>query len=179
MTTVNAPKVGITIGIGSVTATIPLNKPSVPKTPVTASVGAVVARTSSSLTTQAVATVGVGSISTRLAVQNIQVGITIGIGSAIPLNKPSVPKTPVTASVGAVVARTSSSPTQAVATVGVGSISTRLAVQNIHISPAIATTSSLPLGGNILIVGFDITTKISDGMVVILGDGVSLTVGGL
>ena len=119
MTTVNAPKVGITIGIGSVTATIPLNKPSVPKTPVTASVGAVVARTSSSLTTQAVATIGVGSISTRLAVQNI------------------------------------------------------------HISPAIATTSSLPLGGNILIVGFNITTKISDGMVVILGDGVSLTVGGL
>ena len=139
MTTVNAPKVGITIGIGSVTATIPLNKPSVPKTPVTASVGAVVAS-----------------------------------------NKPSVPKTPVTASVGAVVARTSSSlTTQAVATIGVGSISTRLAVQNIHISPAIATTSSLPLGGNILIVGFDITTKISDGMVVILGDGVSLTVGGL
>ena len=130
MTTVNAPKVGITIGIGSVTATIPLNKPSVPKTPVTASVG-------SSLTT-------------------------------------------CRAIVGAVVARTSSSlTTQVVATIGVGSISTRLAVQNIHISPAIATTSSLPLGGNILIVGFDITTKISDGMVVILGDGVSLTVGGL
>jgi len=132
---------------------------------VSASVGVVTANSFNAVTTpQALATTGFGIVT-----------------PIIPLNNPTAPRASVFASAGVVTTGTfiPSYPTQALATTGVGSLTPKASIQNIPISGVVATTSSIPLGGDILIIGFDIQMTIDGGMSITLGSGVNMVIGGL
>jgi hypothetical protein len=138
---------------------------TLPQVNVSASVGVVTANSFNAVTTpQALATTGFGIVT-----------------PIIPLNNPTAPRASVFASAGVVTTGTfiPSYPTQALATTGVGSLTPKASIQNIPISGVVATTSSIPLGGDILIIGFDIQMTIDGGMSITLGSGVNMVIGGL
>ena len=115
-------------------------------------------------------------------VNALAVSATMGVGVVTlttPIQNIPITQALATATVHAVTATQfiAANPTQALATTGIGSVNPIFQAQSVLAPSAIATTSAIPMAGDILIIGFDYLVKISGNVSVLIGDGMSVSIG--